>query len=440
METTPWLVIIIHSFAETLILVHLGLALTGVRVTSGKTIILIAFYYALISGIIRTFPLPPGMNVLIQLPLLTILLFLAARVHLWLSCISVTLGFLCVSLTEFLFINLITAITDISIQEAFSHVIYQVLYPIPEFIFLILLIVYLKRREINMLHLPTLDVIQMNRYAKSLLILLLAVLLIVLAFYYQLSMELGHLSVETLLAWVFFVIFTAVILALALSWKMYSAARQENMLEIQQLHINNLQEMMQIIKAQRHDFVNHLQVIYGLLSMDHNDQVKTYIKTLYQDVQATSDVLQLAYPELSALLMVKSSLAAARNATLQIEQKSDLTSLQVPSMELVTVVGNLLNNAIEAVEDLNPELKTIKLKIYERPSFYVIQTHNNGSIPGEIKDSIFFSGVSSKSGERGIGLASVKYQVEKYNGMVLVSSTVEKGTRFTVCYPRRKGA
>ena len=146
--------------------------------------------------------------------------------------------------------------------------------------------------------------------------------------------------------------------------------------ELQQFHIDNLQEMMQIIKAQRHDFVNHLQVIYGMVALGHVEHVKIYINTLYKDVQVTSSVLQLAFPELSALLLVKTGVATTRNISLEIKQKSDLSSLMVPSMELVTVVGNLLNNAMEAVDNLDPKLKTVKLKIYEKSGLYIIQTYS----------------------------------------------------------------
>ena len=198
--------------------------------------------------------------------------------------------------------------------------------------------------------------------------------------------------------------------------------------------------MTQIIKAQRHDFVNHLQVIYGLVSQGYADQAKQYINTLYKDVQVTSNVLQLAFPELSALLLVKTGVATARNISLEINQKSDLAAINVPPMELVTVVGNLLNNAMEAVESLNPALRIVKLKIYEKSGLYIIQTQNPGYMPPDIKNKLFELGFSTKTGDRGIGLSSIKYQVEKHNGMVLVSSHPEKGTRFTICYPRRRGA
>lgn len=105
-------------------------------------------------------------------------------------------------------------------------------------------------------------------------------------------------------------------------------------------------------------------------------------------------------------------------------------------MELVTVVGNLLNNALEAVEDFDPFLRTVRIKIFEKPGLYIIQTQNPGYMPPDIKNKIFEPGFSTKASDRGIGLASIKYQVEKHNGMVLVGSHPENGTRFTVCYPR----
>jgi two-component system sensor histidine kinase AgrC len=91
---------------------------------------------------------------------------------------------------------------------------------------------------------------------------------------------------------------------------MLSAARQEKLVELQQFHITNLLEMTQIIKAQRHDFVNHLQVIYGLANLGHTDQTRDYIQTLYKDVQVTNNILQSAFPELRyhLLAMVSSTL------------------------------------------------------------------------------------------------------------------------------------
>ena len=439
MEQMPLYMVSLQSFPETLILIYIGLVLAGAKV-SDKNIIIIALIGATLSYFIRILPIPPGSNVFIQLPVIVILLFGVCKLSLWLSVVSIILGFLCVSFAEMLFIPLVSYISGISIQEALATPLWRILFPLPEFAFLALITFYLRHKDIHIFKVINTDMPGFKIYGKPLIILSLSVGLVVLGFYYQFFIERKQLPLDSILTPLLLVILVAVVLSLSLSWKMLSAARQEKLVELQQFHITNLLEMTQIIKAQRHDFVNHLQVIYGLVNLGHTDQTQDYIQTLYKDVQVTNNILQLAFPELSALLLVKTGVATARNISLEIIQKSDLSSLMVPPMELVTVVGNLLNNAMEAVENLEPNLKTVKLKIYENSGLYIIQTQNPGYMPPEIKNKIFEPGFSTKTGDRGTGLASVKYQVEKHNGMVLVSSHPENGTRFTICYPRGKGA
>lgn len=439
MEPMPVCIFFLQSFSETLILTYIGLALTGAKPPNRK-VILIALIGAFLSFFIRVFPMPPGSNVFIQLPVIALMLFTICKLPLWLALVSTILGFLVVSSSEMLFIPLMSDISGISIQEALDTPLWRILFPLPEFAFLILLIVCLRRKQINIFNTFNIDMPELKTYGKPLVILSFSVGLVVLGFYYRFFIEPEAFQLDTILAVLLAVILVAVVLSLLLSWKMISMAKQERLLELQQFHIFNLQEMTQIIKAQRHDFINHLQVIYGLVSQGYDDQAKLYINTLYKDVQVTSNVLQLAVPELSALLLVKTGVATARNISLEINQKSDLSALTVPPMELATVVGNLLNNAMEAVESFNPALRTVRLKIYEKSGLYIIQTQNSGYMPPEIKNKIFELGFSTKTGDRGIGLASVKYQVEKRNGMVLVSSHPQKGTRFTVCYPGRRGA
>ncbi|MGI5921079.1 MAG: sensor histidine kinase, partial [Syntrophomonadaceae bacterium] len=407
MEQMPLYMVFLQSFPETLILIYIGFALTGAKLSNRK-VILIALAGAFLSYFIRDLPIPPGSNVFIQLPVIVILLSVICKLPLWLSLVSIILGFLCVSFAETLFIPLVADITGISIQQALAAPLWRILFPLPEFTFLTLLIVYLKRKNIHIFNPINIGIPEFKIYSKPLVILSLSVGLIVLGFYYRLFLEHKELPLESVLTALFLVITIAVILSLDLSWKTFSIAKQEKLVELQQFHINNLQEMTQIIKAQRHDFVNHLQVIYGLVSQGYTNQVGQYINTLYKDVQVTSNVLQLAVPELSALLLVKSGVATARNISLEINQQSDLSSLGVPPMTLVTVVGNLLNNAMEAVENFDPNLKTVKLKIYEKSGLYIIQTQNPGFIPREIKNKIFEHGFSTKAGERGVGLASVK--------------------------------
>lgn len=246
----------------------------------------------------------------------------------------------------------------------------------------------------------------------------------------------GYISITAVL----FIVFIAMLLSLLFSKNLLVLAKQKRTMELQNTYIGHLQEMMQVIKAQRHDFINHLQVVYGLLRIGENDQAQDYIGELYQDVQVSGEILRLAIPELTALLMVKMGMATARGIPLNIIVESDLKGLATRPVDIAAIVGNLLNNALEAVEDLNPPHKTVSLIITENTHYFVIQTRNPGFIPAEIKAQVFKAGFSTKEGslERGVGLTSVKHLVGKYRGRIVLSSYPETGTRFTVCFPKVK--
>lgn len=273
------------------------------------------------------------------------------------------------------------------------------------------------------------------------IILGLAVALVVLGFYYQTYAEgiVPVLSTNFIITSILFVIFVAVLLSLILTRKLSVIDRQERVMELQQLYIKQIQEMMQIIKSQRHDFVNHLQVVYGLLTIEQPGMAQAYIGNLYQDVQASGETLKLAIPELTALLIVKMGVATGKGISFQIDVQTNLDNLMVKPLDITTVVGNLINNAFEAVGELDASQRIVELKILENSRYYVFQTRNPGYIDNELRTKIFTAGFSTKSGgsERGLGLASAKHMLSKYRGTsIVVSSQPECGVRFTVCIPK----
>ncbi len=282
-----------------------------------------------------------------------------------------------------------------------------------------------------------------NNIIAIVIILGLAVVLVVLGFYYQAYAEgiVPVLSTNFIITSILFVIFAAVLLSLILTRKLLVIDRQEKMMELQQLHLEQIQEMMQIIKSQRHDFVNHLQVVYGLLTIDKPDLAQAYISDLYYDVQTSAETLKLAIPELTALLIVKMGVATSKGILLRIDVETNLDSLNIKPLDITAVVGNIINNAFEAVEELDTSQRDVALKILENSRYYVFQTRNSGYIDNELKSKIFTAGFSTKPGgsERGLGLASAKHILSKYRGAsIVVSSQPECGVRFTVCIPKNE--
>jgi Signal transduction histidine kinase regulating citrate/malate metabolism len=444
MDNMPFYLVLVQSLPETLIIIYIGLVLINEKPIFIKASG-IAFVSALLCFFLRSSPLPLAVNVFAQIPFLIALICYLFRLPLSLGFISIILGFITVGMSEVVFNALLSIATGISPGQALEVPLWRILYPLPEFIFLTLLILWLKRKHINITGL--INPLFANRgkqqdHFSPILLLSMTVILVVLAFYCQFYMYgIAPLSSRFVACVLLAVLIISVTLSLMLTWKIFYINRQQILVEMQQVNISNLADMLQIIKAQRHDFINHLQVIYGLLKLGEIKQIEDYINTLHHDIQVTGDILRLAIPELSAFLLVQSGQAAQNDISLEIEQETDLSALGIPSPELIAVVGNLLKNAMEAVMDLEPDKRRVKIKIFERSKYYVIQTQNHGWIPRELKNRIFESGFTTKTGmvERGIGLASVKYEVEKHRGMVMVCSHPLNGTRFTVCFPREKG-
>jgi len=442
--------VFLQSLPETLISIYLGLILLDIRPPFVK-VLAIALASALLSYFMSFLPMPLGVNVIITILVITVLLSYVCKIPLSLGLISIILGFLGVCTTEIIFNALVTIVTGIFPMQAMEVPLLRIFYPIPEFAALTALILWLKQRRLNITAFIKPMYLTRGKEAREhnipIMLLCMTVILVIFAFYCQFYLEgiTPLLSRDFIIILLFSISMISVTLSLALTWKMLYINKQNSLVETQKVNISNLQDMMQIIKAQRHDFINHLQVIYGLLRLGENEQIEDYIRGLNKEIQVTGDILKLAVPELSAFLLVQTGLAVANDISLEIEQESDLKGLTVPSSELVVVVGNLLKNAMEAVADLSIDQRKVKFKIFERSKYYVIQTQNQGWFPREMRDKIFETGFSTKTGfnERGIGLASVKYQVEKHQGIVLVSSHPQNGTRFTICYPkekRRKGA
>jgi sensor histidine kinase regulating citrate/malate metabolism len=276
---------------------------------------------------------------------------------------------------------------------------------------------------------------------KIIVILGLAVILIVLGFYYQyyLQGEVPTLNQNFIIYTILMVILTAASLSLILTNKLLVITKQEKVFEQQRYHIEQLQEMNKIIKTQRHDFVNHMQTIYGLMQLGLVDEAHAFINELCAEVKISGEALRLAIPELSALLLVKTGVATSRNISFRIEMRSDLSHIDVRPFDLVAIMGNLINNAIEAVENLPVEERRVQIQVFENTGFFIMQIRNLGFIHPDLRTMIFTPGFSTKSDnkDRGLGLSSIKSLVEAYHGFVVVSSHPDKGSCFTVGFPKQ---
>lgn len=201
----------------------------------------------------------------------------------------------------------------------------------------------------------------------------------------------------------------------------------------------NLERLNSELRSQRHDYLNHLQVVYGMMELEEYGELQRYLQPVYKGMLKTGKALKTSKPAINALLKAKMDEAEGKGIDFYIEVKSDLKELCVEDWELCKVLFNLLDNAMTALAGKEGE-KKILMDISEDKEFYRFSVINNGpEIPKHMQSEIFKQGITSKKGEgHGMGLFIVMNVLKSYGGeMKLLSEEGE--TEFSFVFPKKKG-
>lgn len=192
------------------------------------------------------------------------------------------------------------------------------------------------------------------------------------------------------------------------------------------------------LRAQTHEFSNQLHTISGLVQLEEYDEVGRLIGTLTRRRAAISDEVtaKVEDPAVAALLIAKTSLAAERQVGLELTPDTALPHLDAElSADLTTVVGNLVDNALDAAGSGG----TVTLGLRLRGDDVVLDVADSGpGVPPERVEEIFHRGFSTKPADatgRGVGLALVQVVCERRGGSVTVGDGPDGGAVFTAVLP-----
>lgn len=197
------------------------------------------------------------------------------------------------------------------------------------------------------------------------------------------------------------------------------------------------------LRAQTHEFTNQLHTISGLIQLGEYDDVVQYITALSKSrAHLVHEVTsRVGDPALAALLIAKASLAAERGVGLRISGASRLDRLDELSADLVTVVGNLVDNALEAVGSTPGGWVEVHLR-QRADTVEVVVSDSGPGIAPELAEEVFTSGVTTKvaadGGQRGFGLALTRLVCTRRGGDVTVHN--EDGAVFRARLPITTGA
>lgn len=209
--------------------------------------------------------------------------------------------------------------------------------------------------------------------------------------------------------------------------------------------LTGVEQYIDSLRAKSHEFMNKLHTLSGLIDLGKYDEVKQFISTTTSRQQEVMHFINrhIKDPKISGLLLSKFQQADEQNITMSFTPGSHIDPLpeSIPSESIVVILGNLIQNAIEALAGQNDG--EIQITLLDQKEQLNIMVEDNGpGIPEELGERIFEKGVSTKQNEetgiKGYGLHLVKHHVEnKLGGEIRLYSSPEEGTSIGVIIPKQ---
>ncbi|GGV27627.1 histidine kinase [Streptomyces griseoflavus] len=204
--------------------------------------------------------------------------------------------------------------------------------------------------------------------------------------------------------------------------------------------LDSTRGLIDALRAQDHEHANRMHTLLGLLELEMYDDAVEFVGEVVGDHRVTSEQVteKIRDPLLAALLVGKATVAAERQVALRISDGTRLPDRLVDPRGLATVVGNLVDNALDAVAGTPQARVEVELRAEGRTAVLVVRDTGPG-VPPERRELIFTEGWSTKEPpahrERGIGLSLVRTLAERQGGSARVGEASGGGAEFTVVLP-----
>lgn len=212
--------------------------------------------------------------------------------------------------------------------------------------------------------------------------------------------------------------------------------------ELEQLgrELDATRGLIDALRAQDHEHANRMHTLMGLLELEMHDEAVEFVTEVVGVHRATAEQVteRIHDPLPAALLVGKATVAAERGVSLRISPATLLPDRLVDPQGLVTVLGNLVDNALDAAA--GSEDPRIEVEIRADGRTVVLRISDSGpGVPPQQRELVFTEGWTTKElpthGRRGLGLAMVRRLAERQGGSASVTESADGGAEFTVVLP-----
>ena len=203
--------------------------------------------------------------------------------------------------------------------------------------------------------------------------------------------------------------------------------------------LDSVRNLTDALRAQQHEYSNRMHTLYGLLELRRFEEASEYLGEISAINADLAETLHdnIANPTITALLIAKVSIAREHGVKLSINAEVPMNDFAIDQNALITIVGNLLDNAIDAAtssKDAEVEFAVTSLEGTRK----LIRVHDTGhGLPDPNPEIIFEDGFSTKpprsGGHRGLGLAIVQRLVKQAEGEITCFN--QNGATFVVELP-----
>ncbi|MFC7219013.1 ATP-binding protein [Streptomyces polyrhachis] len=206
--------------------------------------------------------------------------------------------------------------------------------------------------------------------------------------------------------------------------------------------LDSVRGFAEALRSQAHEAANRLHTVVSLIELERTGEAVDFAVQELALAQALTDrvVAAVAEPVLAALLLGKAAQANERGVELELDARSRIDDgvlpAALPPRELVTVLGNLIDNAIEAAQSAGAGARvTVTARATDEELELRVSDTGPGVDPAATAE-VFTRGWTTKGGNRGLGLALVRQAVRRAAGTVSVAQGPQGGAEFTVRIPR----
>ncbi|UYY98708.1 sensor histidine kinase [Peribacillus frigoritolerans] len=215
---------------------------------------------------------------------------------------------------------------------------------------------------------------------------------------------------------------------------------------------NLLQELSHVkayaegLRAQTHEYSNRLYTLLGLIQLGSYKEAMDFISKEVDVTQGFLHFLMKEVPDpiIAGFILGKVSLASELKIDFTIDRESSFKDIpsEIDRDLLVTIIGNLINNAFEAVRENERKEKRVSLFVTDLGKELIIEVEDNGKgMSSDVTELIFRNGFTTKSHQTnsGIGLSLVQEAIDGLGGYITFSTKEGEYTIFTVAIPKDRG-